>query len=274
MAPKIKEYHFHTYYFQDNGERKKNAFQFYTDIKSLNEKGTFVAVVGTFNENPVGPHPIGSFETWVPQESFAEAYSWFLLHRGELSVLIHPLTQEELLDHTDRVSWIGEPMPLDTSVLAKIIRHPAQYPELHLGYSAPEYTEKPIMAADVVLFSHDQEVLLIQRKYEPFQGQWALPGGHVEKDERLHEAATRELEEETGVYVPLTSEDQVGTFGNPGRDPRGWTVSVAFSACVEKSAFDPTAASDAVKTEWFPLNNLPELAFDHKDIIAKAWSRC
>lgn len=110
------------------------------------------------------------------------------------------------------------------------------------------------------------KVLLIQRKNEPFKDQWALPGGFVEKDETLEQAAIRELNEETGVEVDYM--EQVKAFGDPGRDPRGRMVSVAFLSqihCEEK--LNP--ADDARDAKWVRIDRLPEmdLAFDHDEII-------
>ena len=111
------------------------------------------------------------------------------------------------------------------------------------------------------------EVLLIQRKSEPFKGCWALPGGFVDEGESLEAAARRELAEETGLRrVPLR---QLAAFGDPGRDPRGWTVSVAFCAIVSRAAVRPKAADDAAAVRWFPLKKLPALAFDHEKILAQ-----
>ena len=80
--------------------------------------------------------PTTSYEVWVPRESFAAAFSWFTLHRGNLSVLVHPLTRHELLDHTERAVWMGDSVPLDLSQLSPLLDHvPLQYLELGLGYS-------------------------------------------------------------------------------------------------------------------------------------------
>lgn len=278
MAPIIKEYHFHTYYFQCNDESKEKALNLYNLIKDLT---AFIAIPHKFNEEPVGPHPIGSFETWVPQESFAEAYSWFLLNRGDLSILIHPLTRDEIEDHTVRAVWMGDSLPLDGSPLSELLPEiPAQYPDLELGYSKKPWHDvpKPTLAADIVLFvrngsDNDEKVLLIQRKYEPFKDCWALPGGHVDQDEPLEVAARRELKEETGIEMEEGSLYQFHTFSAPGRDPRGWTVSVAYVGMLIQE-IEPDAGDDAKLAQWFSTKALPELAFDHKDIIHKALESC
>lgn len=117
-------------------------------------------------------------------------------------------------------------------------------------------------------------VLLVQRQKPPFEGQWAIPGGFVEPDETLAQAARRELREETGIEPGHL--DQLHTFGTPGRDPRGWTISVAHLALLsadQASAWQPQAGSDARAVGWFDLENPPDLAFDHAQILACAASR-
>jgi len=117
-------------------------------------------------------------------------------------------------------------------------------------------------------------VLLVQRRKPPFEGQWAIPGGFVEPDEPLAQAARRELLEETGIEPEHL--EQLHTFGTPGRDPRGWTISVAHVALLsEEQASDwrPRAGSDAGAVGWFDLENPPGLAFDHAQILACAAGR-
>ena len=92
--------------------------------------------VPPINHQPRGPHPIGSFETWVPKEYFSEVMSFFMQRRNKMSIMIHPLTRYEVVDHTQRVMWLGPSLPLDVSVLTEDIGEaPLQYPELGLGYS-------------------------------------------------------------------------------------------------------------------------------------------
>jgi len=112
---------------------------------------------------------------------------------------------------------------------------------------------------------------LIQRDQEPFAGKWALPGGFVEMDEPLEQAALRELEEETGVREVFI--EQLYTFGAPERDPRGRVVSVAYYALVNLSEHPVQAASDARKVDWYGLNELPGLGFDHRQILKAAVDR-
>jgi 8-oxo-dGTP diphosphatase len=93
-----------------------------------------------------------------------------------------------------------------------------------------------------------------------------LPGGFVNEDEPPEAAARRELREETGVTA--VSLDEVGTFGDPGRDPRGWTVSIAYCTYLDDKNIEPKAADDAAEVAWFPLAKLPRMAFDHVKILA------
>lgn len=125
---------------------------------------------------------------------------------------------------------------------------------------------KPSVTTDCILVkkSTPASVLLIERKHAPYEGTWALPGGFVEIDEDLEAGAIRELEEETGLTDMVLS--QFRTYGTPGRDPRGRTISVVYYAFIDHQAI-ATAGDDASKAEWFPLNSLPPLAFDHRKII-------
>ncbi|MFI8868518.1 NUDIX domain-containing protein [Streptomyces sp. NPDC053707] len=123
--------------------------------------------------------------------------------------------------------------------------------------------------ADVVVTTTDGYVLLIERGWDPHAGQWALPGGHVDPGETSCAAAARELAEETGVYAAPEELTQVGTWDAPGRDPRGRYVTVAYQLTVI-STLPAEAGDDAVSVRWWPLTDLPPLAFDHADIIAAA----
>lgn len=133
---------------------------------------------------------------------------------------------------------------------------------------------RPAVSVDCVTFGLDEDslkILLIQRKHDPFAGQWALPGGFVDMDEDLETAARRELEEET--HLRLSYLEQLYTFGAPGRDPRGRTISVAYFALVKLIDHQLQADSDAREVRWFPAKRLPKLAFDHKQIVATALQR-
>ncbi|MFF8960789.1 NUDIX domain-containing protein [Streptomyces sp. NPDC014894] len=125
--------------------------------------------------------------------------------------------------------------------------------------------------ADVVLFAAGH-VLLIERGWPPHQGAWALPGGHVDIGETSLSASVRELEEESGITVPAADFRQVGVWDAPGRDPRGRYVTVAYTATL-LAMVQPTAGDDATAARWWPLDALPDLAFDHAEIIAGAYNR-
>jgi len=133
---------------------------------------------------------------------------------------------------------------------------------------------RPALAVDCVVFSIQSDalhVLLVERAQAPYEGWWALPGGFVQMDESLDEAARRELREETGlsdVYL-----EQLYTFGEPGRDPRSRVVSVAYYALVKPGGPPVRAAADARRVEWFPTAQLPPLAFDHRQIVQVAIER-
>ncbi|MEU0660265.1 NUDIX hydrolase [Streptomyces lavendulocolor] len=126
--------------------------------------------------------------------------------------------------------------------------------------------------ADVVVTTTDGYVLLIKRGWEPFVGQWALPGGHVDQGETSRAAAARELAEEAGVYAMEEELEPVGTFDRPDRDPRGRYVTVAYRLTVLPGT-NVEAGDDAAAVEWWPLSDLPPLAFDHGDIISAATAR-
>lgn len=132
---------------------------------------------------------------------------------------------------------------------------------------------RPALTVDIAIVTRETRprVLLIRRLKEPFAGTWALPGGFVDENERLADAARRELLEETGVQDVVL--EQLYTAGDPGRDPRGWTVSVAYLAQVDFEDVKPIAADDAEAVGWFMLDDLPTLAFDHAMILARARAR-
>ena len=129
----------------------------------------------------------------------------------------------------------------------------------------------------VVLTIRDDRLcaLVVERAGEPFKGRWALPGGFVEPDEGLFDAARRELEEETGVGVGAARLEQLASYGDPDRDPRGRIVSVAGLAVVPEGA-EPSAGSDAARAAWKPVKPLLRrggLAFDHRTILADGVER-
>jgi len=134
---------------------------------------------------------------------------------------------------------------------------------------------RPALTVDIVVFTLRENrlnVLLIQRKEPPFAGMWALPGGFVHMDEKLEEAAQRELEEETGLQESYL--EQLYTYGNLERDPRGRVVTVAYFALIAADAsIQAEGGSDATRAAWHPVENPPTLAFDHAEIITYAIRR-
>ncbi|MDJ0926784.1 MAG: NUDIX hydrolase [Gammaproteobacteria bacterium] len=133
----------------------------------------------------------------------------------------------------------------------------------------------PAVAADVALFreiNSIQQVLLIKRGQPPFAACWVLPGGFVNIDEDLEDAARRELHEETGLHAGDLV--QLQTFGRPDRDPRERVITVVFLGMLAAAdSSEPRAGDDADEAGWFNLDALPELAFDHAEIVAVARQR-
>lgn len=139
----------------------------------------------------------------------------------------------------------------------------------------PSKYDRPSVTVDVVIFTLIERalhVLLVQRRNWPYENHWAIPGGFVEMDESLDDAARRELEEETGlrdVYL-----EQLYTFGTPGRDPRTRVISVAYIALVRADAQTLRVSDESNDLRWFPVAQLPgRLAFDHDAILAIAMER-
>jgi 8-oxo-dGTP diphosphatase len=149
-----------------------------------------------------------------------------------------------------------------------------EHEESAATYDASRY-ERPSVTIDVVIFTlieRELHVLLVQRKRWPFDGHWAIPGGFINMDESLEQAARRELEEETGVHDVYL--EQLFTFGDVGRDPRTRVISVAYIALVRFDAQHLRVSDESHDVRWFPVSALPqELAFDHEQILAYAISR-
>ncbi len=132
------------------------------------------------------------------------------------------------------------------------------------------------VTVDAIVFGYSKNdgvsVLLIKRKYPPFKDSWAIPGGFILENESLEEAVKRELQEETGIKVNYL--EQLYTFGDPERDPRQRIISIAYFALVKSSLFQQLkATTDAEEAQWFSINKLPTLAFDHKEILQVAIDR-
>lgn len=133
---------------------------------------------------------------------------------------------------------------------------------------------RPALTVDIVVFGLDEgdlKVLLIRRGQDPFEGRWALPGGFVDPNEALPDAARRELAEETGVTDIFM--EQLFTFGAVDRDPRERVVSVTYFALVNLHEHEVNAATDARDVAWFTVDDVPELAFDHDEILSVALTR-
>ena len=130
---------------------------------------------------------------------------------------------------------------------------------------------RPAVTADCVVITKEEQpkVLLIQRGADPYKGCWAFPGGFMNMDETTEQCAIRELEEETGLRV--SDVHQIGAYSKVDRDPRGRTITVAYLAIIDEPV-QVTGRDDAAKAEWFPLSALPELAFDHAEIMLGALS--
>ncbi|MBI2483375.1 NUDIX hydrolase [Candidatus Uhrbacteria bacterium] len=141
---------------------------------------------------------------------------------------------------------------------------------------ATEQLRRPLVATDIVVFAIRDgalSVVLIRRAMPPFAGKWALPGGFVLPEETVDRAAQRELREETDVQIAEGYLEQLYTFGNVHRDPRGRVISVAYLALIPGEAAVPRGGSDAAEAQWWPMERLPPLAFDHAQIIAYAVTR-
>ena len=132
---------------------------------------------------------------------------------------------------------------------------------------------RPSVTVDSIIIKNNEQgkyILLIQRKHEPCAGLWAIPGGFVDMDELLETAAIRELKEETSVEIDSLT--QFYTFDALDRDPRGRTLSVVFYGII---GHNPTikAQDDAQNVAWFPINNLPDLAFDHANVLKQFFDK-
>ena len=127
----------------------------------------------------------------------------------------------------------------------------------------------PAVTTDCVIFGFDGselQVLLIERGIEPFKGKWAFPGGFLNMDETAGEGAMRELKEETGLENAYI--EQFNTYSEPGRDPRERVITIAHYALVRIQ--EVKGGDDAAKAQWFPIDEVPQLAFDHDKILRDA----
>lgn len=130
----------------------------------------------------------------------------------------------------------------------------------------------PSVTTDCVIFGFDGnsiQILLIERGSEPFKGEWAFPGGFLNPDETAEDGAIRELKEETGLSK--ISIEQLHTYTDPYRDPRERVITIAFYSLIHIQ--EVKCGDDAAKAKWFPLDNIPKLAFDHETILNDAIKR-
>ena len=131
---------------------------------------------------------------------------------------------------------------------------------------------RPAVAVDLIVLrpiKDSKQILLIERKNNPFQGCWALPGGFLDENETLEQGAARELMEETGVRVENSELKQLKAYSDPKRDPRTRVISVVFHVAVPSDT-DVIAGDDAAQAKWYSVDSLPKLAFDH-DQIVREW---
>ncbi len=131
-----------------------------------------------------------------------------------------------------------------------------------------------MVTVDIVMFTIKDDklkILLIKRNIEPFKGRWALPGGFVRIDESLEDAAKRELQEETGVKDVYL--EQLYSFGEPKRDPRGRVITVSYFALIDSNKIKLSASTDVSEARWFNILQTPSLAFDHEEILNYALNR-
>lgn len=130
---------------------------------------------------------------------------------------------------------------------------------------------RPSVTSDLIVFAPRESqlyTLLIRRKNPPYQDSWAIPGGFLNEDETTDRCAVRELEEETGVRV--SDPRLIGVFSDPARDPRGRVISAAYYALTRIDGHAPRANDDAAEVKWFPIDQPPSLAFDHKQMLSSA----
>jgi len=138
----------------------------------------------------------------------------------------------------------------------------------------PTNYPKPSVTTDIIIFTikdNDLQVLLVKRAIEPFKNKWAIPGGFAQIDESLEQAAKRELEEETGVKDVYL--EQLYTFGDVKRDPRGRVITVAYMALINSDKIKLKATTDVSDAQWFSVSKIPQLAFDHQKILNYAIKR-
>ncbi|KAM6479876.1 DOPA-like domain-containing protein [Trichoderma sp. SZMC 28011] len=137
VESRTREWHFHIYFLLQSPTETAAALALRDAVLRLRRDGAFVAVpLHRVNKEPIGPHPAGSYEIWVPDTSFSEVFFYLATNRGNLSILVHPLTSQQRRDHETRNAWLGTPWPIYLDGLPrKSDEVPLQYPELRLGWS-------------------------------------------------------------------------------------------------------------------------------------------
>ncbi|KAH0429841.1 dopa 4, 5-dioxygenase [Colletotrichum camelliae] len=140
VESRTREWHFHIYFLLQSPTETARALALRDAVLRLRRDGAFVAVpLFRVNEYPIGPHPAGSYEIWVPDSSFSDVFYYLASNRGNLSVLVHPLTSKQRRDHESSNAWMGNPWPIYLDSLPRDSEIPLQYPELGLGWStSPE----------------------------------------------------------------------------------------------------------------------------------------
>ncbi|CAI6025684.1 unnamed protein product [Clonostachys chloroleuca] len=142
VEARAREWHFHIYYLLQSPTETAAALALRDAVLRLRRDGAFVAVpLFRVNQSPIGPHPAGSYEIWVPDSSFSEMFFYLAANRGNLSILVHPLTTRQREDHETRNAWMGTPWPIYLDSLPRDGPTPLQYPELGLGWSTSPIQE-------------------------------------------------------------------------------------------------------------------------------------
>lgn len=167
------------------------------------------------------------------------------------------------------LTWVRESFELKEMYKKPISQWP-KLPEAKKDYPKPSYTADNIIVSVPSDDSNIPEILLIKRGNDPFKGCWAIPGGFVNEGETGEQAARREGKEEIGIDLPGIPKF-IGIYDRPGRDPRGWVIAGAWLWNIPHNLKELIkAGDDAAEARWFPVNDLPELAFDHAKIINDA----
>ena len=209
-------------------------------------------VVNRFDETCQGTVPVA---LWIISDStsFEDAV------RKAVSLGADADTVGAIVGSISEAIW-GIPKEIEQSIISFLTEEMKEVVEKY---------PRPAVTADCIVITKepDPKVLLIERGDEPFKGCWAFPGGFMNMDETTEQCAIRELEEETGLRV--SEVHQIGAYSKVDRDPRGRTITVAYLAIIDEPVA-VTGQDDAAKAEWWPLSDLPHLAFDHYDIIQDA----